>query len=433
MTSSRKVGLAACVALVVANMVGTGVFTSLGFQLAEIPSRPAIMLIWLLGGVLALCGALCYAELASALPRSGGEYHFLGAIYHPAAGFMAGIVSIVVGFAAPVALTAMAFGSYLRGVFPGVPVLGSSLCVVAVITLFHMRDLRLSSVFQIFFTSLKLALVAFLSVALLRAPAAAPAPAAGLGSYVFSAPFAVSLMFTLYAYAGWNAATYIIGEVADPGRVIPRALAIGAVLVTILYLGLNNALLHAAPVSQMAGQINVAQIAAEAAFGALGGKLVAAIIALGLVSALSAMIWAGPRVAMVLGEDRPRTFGWLARRSASGLPLAATAAQTLLAMMFLLTTTFEQVLVYTQFSLLACSFLTVLGVIVLRRARPGLPRPFRVPLYPLPPLLFLGISAFAMVYTATQRPWEAACGLLTLLAGLGIYCAVTRGENTRAA
>ena len=433
MTSSRKVGLAACVALVVANMVGTGVFTSLGFQLAEIPSRPAIMLIWLLGGVLALCGALCYAELASALPRSGGEYHFLGAIYHPAAGFMAGIVSIVVGFAAPVALTAMAFGSYLRGVFPGVPVLGSSLCVVAAITLFHMRDLRLSSVFQIFFTTLKIALVAFLSVALLQAPAAAPAPAAGLGSYVFSAPFAVSLMFTLYAYAGWNAATYIIGEVADPARVIPRALAIGAVLVTILYLGLNNALLHAAPVSQMAGQINVAQIAAEAAFGALGGKLVAAIIALGLVSALSAMIWAGPRVAMVLGEDHPRTFGWLARRSASGLPLAATAAQTLLAMMFLLTATFEQVLVYTQFSLLACSFLTVLGVVVLRRARPGLPRPFRVPLYPLPPLLFLGVSAFAMVYTATQRPWEAACGLLTLLAGLGIYCVVTRGETAQAA
>ena len=147
----RTVGLAACAALVVANMVGTGIFTSLGFQVGDIPSRPAILILWSLGGVLALCGALCYAELSAALPRSGGEYHFLGQIYHPSLGFMAGIVAIVIGFASPVALSAMAFGSYLQGVFPEVPALAASIAVVVLVTLFHLRDLRLSSIFQIFF------------------------------------------------------------------------------------------------------------------------------------------------------------------------------------------------------------------------------------------------------------------------------------------
>ncbi len=426
----RSVGLVACAALVVANMVGTGIFTSLGFQVGDIPSRPAIMALWALGGVLALSGALCYAELSAALPRSGGEYHFLGRIYHPSLGFMAGLVSIVVGFAAPVALSAMAFGSYLQGVFPGIPPLAASIAVVIVVTFFHLRDLRVSSIFQVFFTVLKIGLVLFLIAALLAAPASAPAPAEPWTTYLLTAPFAVSLMFTLYAYSGWNAATYILGEVRTPARVIPAALAAGTLLVMLLYLGLNAAFLHAAPAGILAGKLNVAQVAAESVFGAKGGRMVAGVIALGLVSAISAMIWAGPRVAMVIGEDYPRAFGWLQVRTASGIPAAAVAAQSALTLVLLLTSTFEQVLVYTQFALLACSFLAVLGVIVYRFTQPDLPRPFRVPLYPLTPLLFLAISAFAMVYTATVKPFEALYGGLTLVAGLGIYRLVAPGSKS---
>ncbi len=426
----RSVGLVACAALVVANMVGTGIFTSLGFQVGDIPSRPAIMALWALGGVLALSGALCYAELSAALPRSGGEYHFLGRIYHPSLGFMAGLVSIVVGFAAPVALSAMAFGSYLQGVFPGIPPLAASIAVVIVVTFFHLRDLRVSSIFQVFFTVLKIGLVLFLIAALLAAPASAPAPAEPWTTYLLTAPFAVSLMFTLYAYSGWNAATYILGEVRTPARVIPAALAAGTLLVMLLYLGLNAAFLHAAPAGILAGKLNVAQVAAESVFGANGGRMVAGVIALGLVSAISAMIWAGPRVAMVIGEDYPRAFGWLQVRTASGIPAAAVAAQSALTLVLLLTSTFEQVLVYTQFALLACSFLAVLGVIVYRFTQPDLPRPFRVPLYPLTPLLFLAISAFAMVYTATVKPFEALYGGLTLVAGLGIYRLVAPGSKS---
>lgn len=421
MSAQRQVGLAPCIALVVANMVGTGIFTSLGFQLEEIPARPAIMLLWILGGVLALCGAFCYAELSAALPRSGGEYHFLGKIYHPAIGFMAGIVSLLVGFAAPVALSAMAFGSYLHGVFPQIPPLASSIGIVIVTTLVHLRDLRLSSIFQIFFTTLKISLVIFLTAALFLTPTAPHAPSGAWESYVLTAPFAVSLMFTLYAYSGWNAATYILSEVRTPGRVIPIALAAGTLVVMVLYIGLNAAFLHAAPVGNMAGQLNVAQIAAESAFGAGGGRVVAAIIALGLVSAISAMIWAGPRVAMVIGEDYPRIFGLLRTRTPAGIPAMAVIAQSTLTLALLLSSTFEQVLVYTQFALLACSFLVVLGVMVLRVRQPGLPRPFRTPLYPVTPLLFLAIGAFAMIYTAVVRPAEALCGALTLLCALGVY------------
>jgi APA family basic amino acid/polyamine antiporter len=429
-TAPRSVGLAACAALVVANMVGTGIFTSLGFQVGEIPSRPAIMALWTLGGILALCGALCYAELSAALPRSGGEYHFLGRIYHPSLGFMAGVVSLVVGFAAPAALSAMAFGSYLQGVFPGVSPLAASMAVVIIVTLFHLRDLRLSSIFQIVFTVLKIGLVLFLIVALFAAPGTVPAPAAPWSSYVLTAPFAVSLMFTLYAYSGWNAATYILGEVRSPARIIPAALTAGTLLVMALYLGLNAAFLHVAPTALLAGQLNVAQVAAESVFGANGGRMVAAVIALGLVSAISAMIWAGPRVAMVIGEDYPRTFGWLQVRTASGIPAAAVAAQSALTLVLLLTSTFEQVLVYTQFALLACSFLAVLGVIVYRFTQPEIPRPFRVPFYPLTPLLFLAISAFALIYTATVKPVEALWGALTLVAGLGIYRLVAPGRKS---
>jgi APA family basic amino acid/polyamine antiporter len=157
----------------------------------------------------------------------------------------------------------MAFGSYLQGVFPAVSPLAASVSVVVFVTLFHLRDLRVSSVFQIFFTVLKIGLVLFLIAALFAAPATAPAASAPWGSYLLTAPFAVSLMFTLYAYSGWNAATYILGEVRAPGRVIPRALVAGTLLVMLLYLGLNAAFLHAAPTSALAGKLNVAQVAAE--------------------------------------------------------------------------------------------------------------------------------------------------------------------------
>lgn len=422
MNPVRKVGFVACVALVVANMIGTGVFTSLGFQVEAVPSWTAIMLLWLLGGLISLCGALCYAELAAALPRSGGEYNFLGRIYHPCAGFMAGIVSLVAGFSAPVALSALALGDYLHAALPDIPAKAAACTAIVVVALFHLRSLRVGSVFQVLFTTGKILLVIGLSVALFGAEAAPVGPpSAPWTSYVLGGPFAVSLLFCLYAYSGWNGAVYIFEEVRVPARNIPLALAVGTVMVTGLYLALNAAFLHAAPARDLAGKVEVAQAATAAAFGATGGRAVAAIIALGLVSAISAMTWAGPRVAMVLGEDYPRTFGFLAKRGPDGIPFVAVAVQTSLALAFVAFGGFKQLLIYTQFALTACTFLAVLGLLLLRVREPGLPRPFRVPFYPVPTLVFLAATGLTLGYTASAQPLQAAWGGATLLAGVLLY------------
>ena len=238
MGSFRKVGLITCTALALANMIGTGVFTSLGFQVAAIPSPFLILLLWVLGGVIALCGALSYAELAAALPRSGGEYNFLSEIYHPALGFMAGFVSVAVGFSAPIALSAMALGKYLAAALPGLQAGPVSIAAVLLLAAVHSLTVRASGNFQVVITALKVALiVAFILIGIARGGAWTFSPHRGDSGLIFSGPFAVSLMFVLYSYSGWNAAAYIIGEVRDAQRTVPGALILATIIVMILIRG----------------------------------------------------------------------------------------------------------------------------------------------------------------------------------------------------
>ena len=213
-------------------MIGTGIFTSLGFQVGDLPTGFAIMAVWAVGGVCALCGALSYAELGAALPRSGGEYHFLSEIYHPSIGFLAGWISSTVGFAAPVAIAAMAFGTYFAEVMPGVNTLMLSLAVVTICTLVLLRDLQLGSAFQNGSTILKVALVLIIIGAGLWTKATQPIsflPTKTDGALILSAPFAISLYWVMYAYSGWNASTYIVGEVRNPSRSIPLSVGLGTV------------------------------------------------------------------------------------------------------------------------------------------------------------------------------------------------------------
>lgn len=412
-----------CTALVLANMIGTGVFTSLGFQAAALPSPFLILLLWMLGGVVALCGALSYAELAAALPRSGGEYNFLSQAYHPALGFMGGFVSVMVGFAAPIALASMAFGTYLAAAVPGVPAVAASAAIVLALAGVHSFTVRASGNFQILVTSLKVGLiVSFIAIGCWRSNGSVAefVPKEGDVGRIFSGPFAVSLMFVLYSYSGWNAAAYIMGEVREPQRTVPRALLLATGLVTLLYVALNGVFLLSAPLAEYAGKIEVGDVAATHLLGEAGGRVMAGLIGGGLVSAISAMTWAGPRVGQMVGQDFP-VLGFLARTSPGGVPRVAIALQTSLVLGLLLTTTFETVLVYAQVSILTCSFLTVLGVFVLRWRRPELPRPFRCVGYPVTPAIFLALNLFAMVYTAQAKPVHALAGLATLAAGLGLY------------
>jgi APA family basic amino acid/polyamine antiporter len=421
--AGSTVSVMVATAIVVADMVGVGVFTSLGFQVKDIPSGFSILLLWVIGGIVALCGVFSYSELGAMFPRSSGEYNFLTRAYHPAFGFLAGWVSATVGFAAPVALAAMAFGQYAKAVLPGAPPLLLALGVVWLVSLVQLGGVRHSSTFQLISTALKVVLiVAFLVAGFVVATpqpiSFAPVPA-DLG-YVASAPFAIGLVFVMYSFSGWNAATYIIGEMRTPQRSLPRALLTGTLIVLVLYVALNAIFLHSAPIDKLAGQLDVARISGSHIFGELGGRIVAAMICIGLVSSISAMMWIGPRVMMTMGEDIPvlRAF---ARRSTRGAPAYAILFQLAVASLMLLSGSFEAVLDLIQFSLLFCSFFTVLGVIKLRITRPDLPRPYRAWGYPLTPVVFLLVTLFMMYYLVIDRPLQSFLGILIMISGLAIY------------
>lgn len=422
----RRVGFWVCSALVFSSMVGTGVFTSLGFQAAVLPSPFVILAVWAVGGVVALCGALSYAELAAALPRSGGEYHFLSRIFHPAFGVMAGVVSVFVGFSAPLALGGMAFGSYFSRAFPEAPAGVAAPVVILSLALVHGLTLGVSGRFQVAATLFKATLiVGFLVAGFFLAEGANFRPARGDMMLVASPAFAVSLMFVMYSYSGWNSAVYIAGEVGDPGRVLPAALAAGTLVVTLLYVGLNAVFLASAPLSELQGKIEIGEVAARHLFGVSGGRLMSGIIAAGLIAALSALTWAGPRVAQVAGEDF-RELSWFARKSGAGIPVQALAFQTAVVMVLLASGSFESVLLYAQFALVACSCLTIVGMLVLRWREPELSRPFRCPLFPFPPLAFLAVGLFSLIYTVAVRPVQAGAGILTLAAGVCLYFVVRK-------
>ena len=413
----------------IANIIGTGVFTSLGFQVADIQSGFALLMLWIVGGIAALCGALCYGELSAALPRSGGEYHFLSEIYHPAVGFMAGFISATVGFAAPIALAAMAFGKYFRGVFDfGSPVL-LSFVLVWMVALFHFGNLRLGSAFQNLWTIVKLLLVGVLIGAGLLIEEKQPItffPHAADTMSIFSGAFAVALVYVMYSYSGWNASSYIIGEVKNPERNVPRSLLAGTLIVIVAYVLLNAVFLATTPEVEMRGQLEVGLIAGRHIFGENGGRIVGAVICLGLISAVSSMTWIGPRVTMSMGEDH-WLLRFLGRKNTGGVPANAVLVQLLIVNLLLLTRSFELVVVYIQFALLLCSLLTVIGVIVLRASRPNVPRPYRVWLYPLPPLLFAAITIWMMIYLLISKTTESVAGMVTAIVGFLLYfCAGQR-------
>lgn len=406
-------------------MIGTGVFTSLGFQVADLPSGFAIVTLWGVGGVCALCGALSYAELGAALPRSGGEYHFLREIYHPAVGFLAGWISATVGFAAPVAIAAVPFGTYLADIFPGVNAFVLSLGVVWICTLALLWNLKLGSVFQIGSTVLKVALIVAIIVAGLLVTTAQPipfAPQPGDARLIVSAPFAVSLFWVMYAYSGWNASTYITSELRNPARNVPLSLAIGTLIVIALYVALNAAFIRSTPIPEMIGKQQVALVAGEHIFGMTGGKVMACFICLGLVSTVSAMMWIGPRVTATMGEDF-RALSWLAKRNRAAVPFVAILVQFAIVNVMLFSASFQSVVNYVQFALTLCSALTVLGVFVLRWKRPELERPYRVWGYPITPAVFLAISAWMLWHLLSEQSTRtpSLLGLGTAALGLVIY------------
>ncbi|MEQ8860579.1 MAG: amino acid permease [Pseudomonadales bacterium] len=411
-------------AVVIANMVGTGVFTSLGFQLLDIQSGFVLMMLWVVGGLTALCGALSYAELGAALPRSGGEYNFLTQIYHPLAGYVSGWVSATIGFAAPTALAAITFGSYLSSVFPALSPTWLACGLVLALTAVHASTRRNSGGVQRAFTVLKVLLIigfCLLSWLLVQQPQDVRfLPGPGDGALLTSSAFAVSLIYVNYAYTGWNAATYLTSEMDDPQKNLSRVLIVGTLVVMLLYVLLNFTFLHVAPMSAMVGRIEIGYVSAQHAFGATGAAAMGVVLAALLISTVSAMVLAGPRVLQVIGQDFA-AFRLLARTNRHGVPDLAVALQSTLALLFIVTASFESILVFAGFTLGLNTFFSVLGLFVLRWRRPDLPRPYRVALYPLPPLIFLGFTGWTLGYILLERPEEGLMGLAIVASGALFY------------
>jgi basic amino acid/polyamine antiporter, APA family len=420
---ASSVSVIVATAIVVADMVGVGVFTSLGFQVKDIPSGFSILLLWVVGGLVALCGVFSYSELGAMFPRSSGEYNFLSRAFHPSFGFLAGWVSATVGFAAPVALAAMAFGEYAKSLLPDVSPLTLAVAVVWLVSLVQLSGVRQSGTFQLISTILKVVLILAFLVAGFVIGTPQPvsfAPSASDFAHITGGPFAIGLVFVMYSFSGWNAATYIIGEMRMPQQNLPRALLAGTLIVLVLYVALNAVFLYTTPIDELSGQLDVARVAGSYIFGDIGGRIVSAMICIGLVSSISAMMWIGPRVMMTMGEDIP-ALRLFARKSRQGAPAYAILFQLAVANLMLFTRSFEAVLDFIQFALLFCSFFTVLGVIKLRVTRPDLRRPYRAWGYPVTSVVFLLVTAFMMYHLLTERPLQSFLGILIMISGLLIY------------
>ncbi|MFO7880569.1 MAG: APC family permease [Bacteroidota bacterium] len=419
-----KIGLTAAMAVVVANMVGTGVFTSLGFQVTDITDGFSLLLLWALGGVLALFGAFAYGELGAALPRNGGEYNFLTRIYHPLPGFLAGWVSIFIGFAAPIAAAALAMGDYSLGML-GIdtvdPVQEKTIATVVVLLIggVHLMHLKAISGFQTFFTLFKLILIAALIVAgfvLTDDPQISFAPVKSSFQNIGSMPFAASLVWVMLAYSGWNAAAYIVDDLRKPGKDLPRSLFIGTALVILLYVLLNAVFLYAAPISELAMKKDVGHVAARYIFGYAGGAVVSGLISFALISTISSMTWAGPRVSAAIGEDM-RLFGFLSHRNRHGIPHKAVIFQLILIVPMIWLVSFENLIEFTSVLLSIFSFMAVLGVFVLRHKEPRIHRPYKAWGYPVTPAVYLLITGWMIVYFLRMKPQILIAILITLLAG----------------
>lgn len=421
----RRIGLTSATALVVANMIGAGIFTTSGFALADLGTPTRVLLAWTVGGALAVCGALSYGALARRISESGGEYVFLSRTIHPLAGFLAGWVSLTAGFTAPIALAAAALEAYCKPLVPEgwpLPLIGTTAIVLA--GLLHGLRLAHGVRSQNVVVMIKLALL--VGVVMYGVPRlqAHPPPATPPD---FSLPaFCASLVWISLSYSGWNAAVYIGGEVRDPARKLPRSLLLGTIIVAIFYLLLNALFVHAAPVDQLAGKEDIAAAAARALGGAQLEGFVRAIVAVALCTSISAMVMAGPRVYAKMAEDGlfPRFFAMR-----DEVPGRAVALQCALAIAVLWPTNLRELLTYAGWTLSISAACTVLGLVRLR-IREG-EHGLRVPGWPWVPAVFVLATFGAGAFVMQHRPWEPLAGVLTIAVGLILYLLLKRKRNSR--
>ena len=432
----RKLGLFPLTNIVIANMVGAGIFTTSGLLMKDL-HHPVVMLgLWVVGGLVALCGALSYGELGAAFPHAGGEYAFLSRLYHPILGFLSGWVSFFVGFSAPIAASAIGFSEYLTRAFPGLlhpGIIGGAseaavmkkfyaILIIAAFTSLHTRGLETGARVQNALTGLKILLI----VGLVAAGFAVGK--GSLGHLVAAAPFrfdfgglktlGLSLMWIMFAYSGWNASAYVGSEVKNPSRNLPRSLLIGTGVVMLLYIALNLFYIYAIPPAQMEGVISVGGLAAGNLFGKSAETVLSVLISFALFSSLSAYLILGPRVYYSMARDGIffKSIAYVDPKCS--VPTRSIMLQGAIASVMVLFGTFEQLLTYMGFSLGIFPLLAVLGVFKLRRTGRSA---VKLPGYPAASAVYILIGATILVLAFLERPVESLVAVATALAGIPVY------------
>jgi APA family basic amino acid/polyamine antiporter len=398
-------------------MIGTGVFTSLGFQLAVVQNTWTILLLWTFGGIMALLGALVYAELGTHFRRTGGDYIFLSETIHPLVGYLYAWVSLVVGFSAPIAIAAMAMNNYLS------PVIGETqlpgLLFLILIPTVHIFSVSSSAKFQNGMTILKITFVlALIGIGLaFGTNSASPALnfSASWKDEILLPGFAVSLIYVFYAYTGWNSAAYIIEEVDQPKKNLPKALIGATLLVMVIYVLLQLVLLKHASVSQLSGQVQVADIAFGNLFGAEGAVWVSLFIGVQLIATISGYAWVGPRVTFAMAKDY-KLWRPLAQVNGQNIPVRAIVLNTVISLLLFVSGSFEQIMLYAGFILQLMSTVTVYSSLKIKKQEG-----FKTPFKPVPQLIYLGFSIALMGYLLVDRPKESLAGIGILLLGWAVY------------
>lgn len=412
----KKIGWKTATAIVISNMVGTGVFTSLGYQVPELHNTFTIILLWTIGGILALIGAFIYAELGAHFKQSGGDYIYLSRTYHPIMGYITSWVSLIVGFSGPIALAALAMAKYLgfeneRSI---------AILIIIIIAVFQCFSLKVSSRFQNIFAVLK---VAFIIVLILIGISISPSPTNALlwdNSWtheIIVPAFASSLVFVTYAYTGWNSASYIVEEIEKPKVNLPKALIIGTVFVTVSYVLVNFVFLKHASIEQMEGKEDIANIAFTNILGVRGVKWISYLIALQLVSTISGYLWVGSRVTQATAKEN-HLWSYLGKENKNRIPIWAVVAHTLISILIILSGKFEEIFIYTAFVLQLLSTAAVSTSLFIKKKDRVL---FKGNFFLLMPGIFLLFSFYILYFTFVNHPRESIIGLGIIGAGMTLY------------
>ncbi|WP_415324446.1 APC family permease [Chryseobacterium sp. MMS23-Vi53] len=420
-STSHQIGWKTAVAIVVSNMIGTGIFTTLGFQLADITNTYSIFLLWVIGGILALFGAFCYAELGSHFKGNGGDFIYLKETYHPLLGYLVSWISLIIGFSSPVALAALAMSKYLSA-FNFSFGNGFAIGIIFLVSIFLSFSLKASSRFHNFFTFIK---IAFIIVLIILGVGLSESESIGNSlkfddswkNEIMLPAFATSLVFVTYSYTGWNSASYIAGEIKDVQKNLPKSLIVGTVFVTICYLLVNFIMLKHAPVNQLAGKEDVMGEAANNMLGHTFGKVVNIFIALQLVATISGYLWVGSRLTQAFAKEN-NLWKTLSITNQKGIPVRAIFAHAVIATLIILTGSFKEIFVYTAFILQLFASLAISTAFFIKKSDRKI---FKSNLFYIFPTVFLLFSAYILYFTFIHNPKESIIGLGIVALGIVLY------------